>query len=381
MKILFLDQSSGLGGAELCLADIAYPYRETSLVAVFNEGPFPEYLRHHDIPVETLIQKAIEFQKASGIWQGLKSGSQILSLVSQVRDLSQQYDVIYANTQKALVVAALASVLGGRPFVYHLHDIVSPEHFSATNRVLITRLASMARLIIANSQASKQAFLAAGGRARDIRVIYNGFRPEDYDSSDAERQALRHSLGLSEDQFVVGHFSRISPWKGQHILLDAISRAPEHVVAILVGDALFGEDDYGQRLRQDIERLGLGNRVRFLGFRSDIPQLMNSCDLVAHTSIAPEPFGRVIVEAMMCHRPVVAANAGGATELIQHGRTGWLTPPGDAEKLTQVILNGCNHPELVKQVAEAGYQSAYQRFNLTHINQQLKDAIEQVTGE
>ncbi|MEG4172930.1 glycosyltransferase [Microcoleus sp. S13_D1] len=69
--------------------------------------------------------------------------------------------------------------------------------------------------------------------------------------------------------------------------------------------------------------LGLEDRVNFLGFRSDIPQLMAICDLVAHTSTAPEPFGRVIVEAMLCGRPIVAAQSGWAIELIEPGHQ-WL---------------------------------------------------------
>lgn len=63
-----------------------------------------------------------------------------------------------------------------------------------------------------------------------------------------------------------------------------------------MGDALFGEQDYVQQLHQQVETLNLESQVKFLGFRSDIPQLMAACDLVAHTSTAPEPFGRVIVK-------------------------------------------------------------------------------------
>ena len=78
---------------------------------------------------------------------------------------------------------------------------------------------------------------------------------------------------------------------------------------LLVGDALFGEYEYLEQLHHQVKRLGLGDRVHFLGFRSDIPQLMSLCDLIAHTSTAPEPFGRVIVEGMLCGKPVVAAAA------------------------------------------------------------------------
>ena len=378
MRILFLDQSSKLGGAELCLADLAYPYRDRSRVAVFNEGLFPEYLRQRHIPVVTLMDQTLAVKKASGLGDGLKSLGQLLPLIRRVQRLSRDYDLIYANTQKALVVGAIASRLANRPFVYHLHDIVSPDHFSPTNRRIIVTLANQAQRVIANSEASREAFIAAGGRADRTQVVYNGFDPEAYIVEAPSRATLRDRLAIGEAQFVIGHFSRLSPWKGQHVLLEALSQVPEHAVALLVGDALFGEQAYVQQLKVQISRLGLAHRVKFLGFRSDIPPLMAACDLVAHTSTAPEPFGRVIVEGMLCRRPVVAANAGGATELIDHGQTGWLTPPGDAPALAEVIVNSCGKREETKRIAHRGYLSACDRFSLSQVNSQIHRLLAEV---
>lgn len=377
MKILFLDQSSKLGGAELCLADIVYPHRDTSLVAVFNDGPFPDYLRQRGIPVQTLIQNTLQVQKNSGLLTGIRSLNQLLPLILKVAQLSRAYNLIYTNTQKALVVGAIASALSGRPFIYHLHDIVSPDHFSATNRRLIVTLANRARLVIANSHASKQAFIDAGGSAERVHVVYNGFQIEKYAVGDDTRATLRQSLQLTDTNFVVGHFSRLSPWKGQHVLIEALTHTPDHVIALLIGDALFGEEDYVQQLHQQIDRLSLQHRVKFLGFRSDIPQLMAACDLIAHTSTAPEPFGRVIVEGVLCRRPVVAANAGGATELIDHGQTGWLTPSGNAQNLAEIITSCCQNPHEVSQVIHQGNLNAQERFNLDHTNHQIHQLLEQ----
>ena len=372
MKILFLDQSGKPGGAELCLIDIAKPYRDSCLVGLFADGSFRHLLEQQHIPVQVLATEPIQVRKESSLAQGLSSLSSLMPLIRRIARKAREYDVIYANTQKALVVGALASFFSDRPLVYHLHDILSPDHFSQTNRRIAVTLANArASLVIANSQASQAAFVAAGGRERLTEVVYNGFQPELYQSNESNSSQLRQQLGL-EGRFIVGHFSRLSPWKGQHILIEALAHCPKDVTAILVGDALFGEQDYVQHLHQRVAELGLEGRVQFLGFRSDIVPLMSACDLVAHTSTSSEPFGRVIVEAMLCGRPVVAAAAGGAVELVEHGRTGWLVAPGEPTLLADVITSCQNQPLHAASLAQQAQMYASQRFDLKTINQQLE---------
>ncbi|MGF1934370.1 MAG: glycosyltransferase [Nostoc sp. ChiQUE02] len=385
MKIFFLDQSGKPGGAELCLIDIAKPYgvgfagrRHRALVGLFADGPFKDLLQQNNIPVEVLATQAIQVRKESSLVQGLKSLGQLAPLITKVIKKAHEYDLIYANTQKALVVGALASFFSRRPLVYHLHDILSKEHFSQTNLRIAVNLANrFASLVIANSQASQTAFVQAGGRKDIIEVVYNGFEPKNYQTDESEIKQLQQQLGL-EGKFVVGHFSRLAPWKGQHILIDALAKCPPEVTAILVGDALFGEQDYVQRLHQQVAELGLENRVKFLGFRSDIPQLMAACDLVAHTSTSPEPFGRVIVEAMLCGKPVVAAKAGGVMELVEHGLNGFLVTPGEPQELAQVIITCLQETEITATIAKNARTTASQRFDVAIINQQIAQLLSHI---
>ena len=380
MKILFLDQSGKLGGAELSLLDVVKPYRDRCLVGIFADGSFHQALQQQRIPVQVLTTQALQVQRGSNLLQIVGSFRHLLPLIAKVVHLSRSYDLLYANTQKALVIGAIASAITQRPLVYHLRDILSSEHFSQTNLRLAIGFANQcASLVIANSQATQQAFIEAGGRAEIIKVVYNGFKPESYQSSIAAVSKLRQQLNLA-GQFVVGHFSRLSPWKGQHVLIEALTHCPENVTALLVGDALFGEQDYVEQLHQQVEQLGLGDRVRFLGFRSDISPLMTLCELVAHTSTAPEPFGRVIVEAMLCGTPIVAAAAGGVVELIEHGKTGWLMPPSDALKLADIIQQCQSQPERAIAISHQAQQSASQRFNLETTNQQIAHLLKQVVG-
>ncbi|WP_017656214.1 glycosyltransferase family 4 protein [Fortiea contorta] len=377
MKLLFLDQSGKPGGAELCLIDIAKPYRDRSLVGLFVDGPFKSLLEQHQIPVTVFATQPITVRKSSNLFQGLGSLKQLIPLLIEVVKTARNYDLIYANTQKALVIGALASFFSRRPLVYHLHDILSKEHFSKTNRQIAVTLANrFASLVIANSQASQTAFVTAGGKPNITTVVYNGFHPQTYQIDASTVQELQQQLGL-QGQFIVGHFSRLAPWKGQHILITALAQCPPEVTAILVGDALFGEQDYVQQLHQQVVALGLENRVKFLGFRADIPQLMAACNLIAHTSTSPEPFGRVIVEAMLSGTPVVAAKAGGAMELVEHGVNGFLVTPGEPQELAQVITTCLMETENSKNIANHARFTASQRFDVKNINQQISQLLKQ----
>ncbi|MBF2065520.1 MAG: glycosyltransferase family 4 protein [Calothrix sp. C42_A2020_038] len=378
MRILFLDQSGKPGGAELCLIDIAKPYRQNCLVGLFADGSFRDLLEKKQIPVKILTNQAIEVRKESSFKQGLASLNQLLPLIIKVANIARDYDLIYANTQKALVIGAIASFLSRRKLVYHLHDILSPEHFSKTNRTIAVALANrFAKLIIANSQASKNAFIEAGGRGDIVEVIYNGFDSKSYQINQVEVKSLRQELQL-EDKFIIGHFSRLSPWKGQHVLIEAIAHSPAEVTAIFVGDALFGEQEYVKQLHEQVSKLKLENRIKFLGFRSDIPQLMSACNLVAHTSTAAEPFGRVIVEAMLCGKPVVAANAGGAIEIVEPGVNGFLVTPNKPQELAQVITTCVKEPSKTSMLAENALCSARSKFDVAIINQQITQALSKI---
>ncbi|GAP96516.1 glycosyltransferase [Leptolyngbya sp. NIES-2104] len=379
MKLLFLDQTGKSGGAELCLLDIAAAYRESCLVGLFEDGDFRQRLEQRKIPVQVLAQKAIAVRKSSGAIAGLLSLSQLIPLINRVAVLSRQYDAIYANTQKALVVGAIASSISRCPLVYHLHDILSPDHFSNTNRRLAVLMANRAKLVIANSQASRDAFIKAGGNSKLVEVVYNGFDLEPYEN-EIDTTELRSSLTL-ENRFIVGHFSRLSPWKGQHVLLKALQYCDPTVCAIFVGDALFGEQEYVQQLKQQVDRLNLHDRVKFLGFRDDVIPLMKLCDVVAHTSTAAEPFGRVIVESMLCGKPTIAAKAGAAIELIDPEVTGWLTTPNDPKELANAIeLCRQLHTE-VSKVAMTAQQRAREKFHLAKTNAQIQQHLQKRLAE
>lgn len=362
-RILAIDQTGVLGGAELSLLEFARHKKESVDVLLFDDGPFRRALADAGVNVDVLDASGLRGMSKQGAPK-LRALGGIASLVRETVKRARGVDVIYANTQRAMVVGAIAGVIARRPVVWHLRDIVSPEHFGRMQRMAIKWFGKLALdHVIANSAASAAAFMElANVPAKRIDVVFNGISEAPFRKHDNTSQAvLRERLGLPVDAFIVGSFSRLAHWKGQHVLLEAALRDPQLHVA-LVGAPLFGEDLYEAALRAFVETHGMTSRVHFLGFRDDVAACMRAVDVVAHTSIAPEPFGRVIVEGMLAKRPVVAMRAGGVTEIVDDGMSGLLCEPDSADALSSAITRLRTDAQLRTRLVETGYDVARRRF-------------------
>lgn len=378
-RILFLDHVGALGGAELALIDVARAYRHTSTFVLFADGPFRERLAAAGVRVEILEGgHALHSVRRETRWPGLRAAAQVVTLAAQVAERAGRYDAIHANSQKAFVVACLAGLVARRPVIWDLNDLLLPEHFSRTNIMLDVLLANHCAVrVIANSRASADALLARGGRGDKVRVVYNGLDPGPFDAvSDAEIAQARQELGL-DGQPVIGVFGRLAEWKGQHVALEALAEL-DGVHLLLVGDALFGERPYAESLKRRCEALGIADRVHFLGFRADIPRLMRLVQVVLHTSTAPEPFGRVIVEGMLARRPVVATRAGGVGEILADGATGLLVPPGEPRRLARAVQCLLGDPAFAARLAAAGRAEAEARFTVEAMVEAMTQSMEEV---
>ncbi|AAK89838.1 glycosyl transferase [Agrobacterium tumefaciens] len=363
---LFVSHTGEKGGAELFLADLVKAGPHSWRACFLSGGATAEDLAEAGRPPVMLSagEKMLSIRRNSSFGALARGAADVMAVAWQLSREAKHFDVICANSQKALFVCALAAKLSRRPLVWILHDIVTDTAFSATNRRASLAFARIfARLVAVNSEETGRAFIEAGGEADKVRIVYNGFDPAKAKLHDAGMAArLRAELGLGP-QPLVGLFGRLSEWKGQHVFLDALA-AMEGVQAVIVGGALFGQEAYEARIREQASRLGLDGRVRFLGFRSDVPELMASMDVVAHTSIVAEPFGRVVVEAMMCGRPVVATRGGGVTEIIRDGETGLLVPPGDASALAAALGTILSDPALAQRLGQSGREDVSDRFSL-----------------
>jgi glycosyltransferase involved in cell wall biosynthesis len=128
-----------------------------------------------------------------------------------------------------------------------------------------------------------------------------------------------------------------------------------HLKALIVGAPVqtAQSQQYYRRLQALTESLDLASTVVFTGFRSDIVRLMSAMDVVVLSSSTPEPFGRVVIEGMAAGRPVVATAAGGVLDIIQDGIDGRLVPIGDADAMSQAIVDLFLEPDKAEQIGQA----------------------------
>jgi len=117
------------------------------------------------------------------------------------------------------------------------------------------------------------------------------------------------------------------------------------------------------------------------GFRSDIADVMSALDIVVHTSVRAEPFGRVILEGMLLGKPVVATDAGGVPEMIVDGETGFLTPPGDAAALADRLIPLLREPLLRQRIGQRAQAWARERFSLARHVADMSGIYESVSKE
>ncbi len=121
--------------------------------------------------------------------------------------------------------------------------------------------------------------------------------------------------------------ARLTRWKGQAVMLEAMARLERQDVCLVLVGADQGRARFRRELLARAEALGLADRLRLVGHCDDMPAALMLADVVVNPSVEPEPFGRTVIEAQAMGRPVVVSDAGGTAETVEHGVTGWRVRP------------------------------------------------------
>ncbi|WP_309139619.1 glycosyltransferase family 4 protein [Siccirubricoccus sp. G192] len=275
--------------------------------------------RHVTLPLGT--------KSPAGIWRNAAA----LTALARAEGVA----IIHARSRAPAWSALLAARRAGAHFVTTYHGTYN-EGFPGKR--LYNSIMARGERVIAISE-----FIAAHIQARHgtdparIRVIPRGVDPARFDPAavtPARVAALRQAWNVPEGRPAVMLPGRLTRWKGQAVLLDAMPLLPPEVMVLLVG-AGAGNGGFRDELASRVANAGLGERVRLCGHAEDMPAALLLADVVVHASTDPEAFGRTVIEAQAMARPVIAADLGAPRETVLEGETGWRVPPGRPRRTGQ----------------------------------------------
>lgn len=363
LRVLFVDHAEGLGGAEhsLLLLLAHLDRRRLQPILAANPGPLAQAAQKLGVPVELVTMPRLRGELAAP-WRLARGVGRLVRVIRR-----DGVDLVVSNVMRASFYAALAAGLARRPLVWYVRDIFAPGAY-------VGWMARRATVAIAISQA-----VAAPLRGRvPVEIVPNGVDLAAFDQPSAARAQTRAAWGVPEDAPLVGLVGRLARWKGQEDFLRAMALVrAKHPQArfVLVGGAPLGEEaGYLQELRELARQLGLAERAIWAGHRQDMPAVLSALDVLVHCSREPEPFGRVIIEAMAARLPVVAYGHGGPAEIILPGETGLLVPPGDMAALAQAVGTLLANPAWARQLGAAGRQRAEREYDIRF----LADRVETI---
>ena len=245
------------------------------------------------------------------------------------------------------------------PCVSHIRGIMI--YVSPVTR-FITQLVNR---IVCISDAVHDSLIRCGYKPEKLKIVHNGIDPEGL-LPDKDNAILRAELNLGDSKHVIGVVGNVKRWKGQDVVIRAmgevINEYPD-CKCLIVGDTAEKDRPYRKELETLIKELRLDKSVVFTGSIKNVANPMSLMDIVIHSSVEPEPFGRVIIEAMSLGKPVIASRAGGAAEIIQEPEFGLMHKPGDSEELSQKIKTLLGSPSERESLGAAGRRRVESQFH------------------
>ena len=293
--------------------------------------------------------------------------------------------IVHTHSSKAGIIGRYAARKAGVPIIVHtIHGLPFHRYEKRWRnwlyRELETRAAEHTDAIVCVADAMTDAAVDAGVAARSkFRTIYSGMELEPFLRRDYDTGALRRHFGIRPDEPVVGKVARLAPLKGYEFLIRAIQEILLHVPKakfLFVGDGPAAID-----IRQQVQDAGLQNRVIMAGLvpASHIPLYVSTMDVVVHASLR-EGLARVIPQAMLLEKPVVAYNLDGTPEAIQDGVTGYLVPAESVHELarrTTELLQDCDK---AREMGRRGMEFARQRFDASVMVDKIDQLYQELIG-
>jgi glycosyltransferase involved in cell wall biosynthesis len=331
-----------------------------------------------------IIEDDVEAAKAQGVKvialpamvRSIRPLKDFRALISLVWLISKEKpDIVHTHSSKAGILGRLAAKIAGVPYIVHTpHGHVFYGHFG----ILASKIFLWVERIF--SKFTDRMVALSNGEKNDyvkltvcppekLFKIHSGVDLKQFMQPNGNRVEKRRSLGLDQNGAVIGFVGWLLPIKGPAYLLKAMAHIwPDHPTASLV---MVGKGELDVDLRAQALRMNANGKVKFLGWREDIDEIMPVFDLLVLPSLN-EGMGRVLVEAMAAGKPVVASEVGGIPDLVKHGETGYLVRPADEKALANGIKKLLNDPERAGQMGQRGKEYCRQ-FSLEAMIEKLDD--------
>jgi len=325
-NVLYLHHVAELSGAETSLRLLLRHLDRARVQPRFagpSRGAFPSALSADGVSILPLA--FVPLRRVAGVLRAVRH------LVRLVR--AHRVDLLHANGPQTNVPAALAGRLTGVPVIWHARNLLAGDMWDVDRA-----LAPLATRIVCNAEAIRRRFAGSRGWDRSLTIV-NAVDTREFHPG-GPRAPFRRELGIPDAAPLVGIVGRIGLGKGHEHFIEAALRllaAGLDAHFAIVGDPLFDEDAWrADTLRRVVKDAGREDRIRFVGYRRDVPAVMRGLDVLVLASDA-EPCGRVLFEAMASGTAIVATASGGTPEIVRDGLEGLLVPPRDPAALARAV--------------------------------------------
>lgn len=391
-RILFVDHAPGpLGGAEVNLVELlAHPAARAgwdAQVACAPAGPLAAALARHGVVRHDYTNGPAAGRPplaGRGIRTLFRLGgrSDRKAAAARLKDIIAGFrpDAVVSCSSHDHFAAGTAAAESKVPSIWWVNENVSADFFSwPARRSFTSEALARATRLVAVSAFGRDALVRAGLAPERVTVIHNGIPIRHYRRSHST--LLRDQLRAAPDEPVIGLVGKVTPWKGQLFFVQlaerwAAQRRPGRF--IIAGPVLPEDEAFSASLREYVRTHRLGNRVRFLPPPPSDASTLSQLDILLHCSIKPEPFGRIIIEAMAVGVPVIAARDGGVPEIITPGVNGGLAKPGNHEEylaqLTALIGNAAMRTSWVTSAR----RTVQQRFTVERVYNEFEQVVKDV---
>ncbi len=323
------------------------------LVVCPSPGTLVEVLKSTNIETEIINIKSLKKLHLFSFFSSIVRLSKLIK--------AQKIDIVHSNAacSRESFSGAIAAKIGKIPFIYHVRTLDSAGWIEKI-------LAGLSAKIVVISDAVSKKFYWLKNPKKIIK-IYNGVDVEKFNPA-INPETMRKEFGLNSKTVVIGTAGILAPLKGFQYFLEAVAeiikKCPD-AKFLVVGETAEKFKDYKRKLENLIDFLKLNKKIVFAEFRKDFPQILAGIDIFVLSS-TKEAFGRVLIEAQACGKPVVASCVGGIPEVVKNKVTGILVPSKNPRAIAEAVMDLIKNREKAKRMGLAGRKRVEAFFDINY---------------